>query len=169
MIYRFFGLRCLSVLFAVLLWILPLGQSAGADEINRYIRRDLQASEPVSIAIDETGNTREFSPQSLERGKQLFDESCLFCHLRGANIPFPTVSLSLEDLAGATPPRDNIAGFVAYMREPMTYDGSDYTPWCRQVPESWMSPEQIEDLAAFVIRAAQKDQSWGTKRVEVNL
>lgn len=169
MIYRFFGLRCLSVLFALLLWILPLGQSAGADEINRYIRRDLQASEPVSIAIDETGNTREFSPQSLERGKQLFDESCLFCHLRGANVPFPTVSLSLEDLAGATPPRDNIAGFVAYMREPMTYDGSDYTPWCRQVPESWMSPEQIEDLAAFVIRAAQKDQSWGTKMAEVNL
>jgi len=169
MIYRFFWRRCLSVLFAFLLWILPLGQSAGADEINRYIRRDLQASEPVSIAIDESGKTREFSPQSLERGKQLFDESCLFCHLRGANVPFPPVSLSLKDLAGATPPRDNISGFVAYMREPMTYDGGDYTPWCRQVPESWMSPEQLEDLAAFVIRAAQKDQGWGVKAVEVNL
>jgi photosystem II cytochrome c550 len=169
MIYRFVWQRCLSILFAFLFWILPLGQSAGADGINRYIRFDLQASEPVSIVLDETGNTREFSPQSLERGKQLFDDSCLFCHLRGANVPFPTVSLSLEDLAGATPPRDNIAGFVAYMREPMTYDGSDYTSWCRQVPESWMSPEKIEDLAAFVIRAAQKDKAWGVRAVEVNL
>jgi photosystem II cytochrome c550 len=169
MIYRFSLRHCLSVLFAFLLWILPLGQSAGADEINRYIRRDLQAAEPVSIALDEAGNSREFSPQSLERGKQLFDESCLSCHIRGSNVPFPTVSLSLDDLAGATPPRDNIAGFVAYMREPMTYDGSDYTSWCRQVPESWMSQEEIEDLAAFVIRAAQKDKIWGVKQFEVNL
>lgn len=168
MIYRFFWLRCFSVLFAFLVWILPLGQSASADEINRYIRRDLQASEPVSIAVDEGGKTREFSPQSLERGKQLFDGSCLYCHLRGANVQFPTVSLSLKDLAGATPARDNIAGFVAYMREPMTYDGSDYTPWCRQVTESWMPSEDIEDLAAFVIRAAQKDPTWGVKPAEVN-
>ncbi|MGB3559389.1 MAG: photosystem II cytochrome PsbV2 [Geitlerinemataceae cyanobacterium] len=169
MIYRFFLWRGLCVLFAFLLWILPLGQSADADGISRYVRYNLQASEPVSMVLDEAGNTREFSPQSLERGQQLFDESCLFCHLRGANVPFPSVSLSLEDLAGATPPRDNIAGFVAYMREPMTYDGSDYTPWCRQVPESWMSSEQIEDLAAFVIRAAQKDETWGVRTVEVNL
>jgi photosystem II cytochrome c550 len=169
MLNRFLLRRWLSVLFAFLFWILPISQPADAAEINRYIRRDLQASEPVSIRLDEAGNTREFSPQSLERGKQLFDESCLVCHIRGSNVPFPPVSLSLENLAGATPPRDNIAGFVAYMREPMTYDGSDYTPWCRQVPESWMSAEQIEDLAAFVIRAAQKDQTWGVRTFEVNM
>lgn len=168
MIDRFFGRRCLSVLFALLLWILPLGQSASADQIDRYIRRDLQAIEPVSIAVDEAGKTKEFSPQSLQKGKQLFNDSCLYCHIRGANVQFPTVSLSLKDLAGATPPRDNIAGFVAYMREPMTYDGSDYTPWCRQVPESWMPSEEIEDLAAFVIRAAQKDPTWGVKQAEVD-
>lgn len=169
MLNRPFIRRFLGVAIAFLLWMLPFGQSASADEIDRYIRRDLQASEPVSIAIDPAGNEREFSPQSLERGKQLFDESCLFCHIRGSNVPFPTVSLSLQDLTGATPPRDNIQGFVEYMREPMTYDGSDYTPWCRQVSESWMSQEQIEDLAAFVIRAAQKDPAWGSKQFEVSL
>jgi len=30
----------------------------------------------------------------------------------------------------------------------MTYDGSEETYWCREVPESWMSQEEVE-AAAF--------------------
>jgi len=48
----------------------------------------------------------------------------------------------------------------------MTYDGSEETFWCRQVPESWMSQEQVEKLAAFVLRAAQKAPGWGIDNFE---
>jgi photosystem II cytochrome c550 len=49
------------------------------------------------------------------------------------------------------------------MRHPVTYDGSEDTFWCREVPESWMSATEIENLAAFVIRAAEKSPGWGSQ------
>lgn len=45
----------------------------------------------------------------------------------------------------------------------MTYDGSQESFWCREVPESWMPQEQVENLAAFVLTAAQKAPGWGTE------
>src|SRR5919199_1026357 len=74
------------------------------------------------------------------------------------------ISLALDTLAGATPPRNNINGLVDFLREPMTYDGSEPTFWCRQVSETWMPQQQIEKLAAFVLRAAQKAPGWGTSK-----
>ncbi|MDP8934236.1 MAG: photosystem II cytochrome PsbV2, partial [Cyanobacteriota bacterium] len=102
----------------------------------------------------------------LSAGKVLFEQSCLNCHVGGANLPDPTISLSLADLKGAAPPRNNINSLVAYLREPMTYDGTEETFWCRQVPESWMRQAEIEKLAAFVIRAAQKAPGWGVENFE---
>lgn len=49
----------------------------------------------------------------------------------------------------------------------MTYDGTDFTYWCRQVPETWMSQTEIENLAAFVLRAAQKVPGWGTTKFDL--
>jgi len=43
----------------------------------------------------------------------------------------------------------------------MTYDGSEETFWCRQVPESWMSQSEVENLSAFILRAAEKAPGWG--------
>jgi photosystem II cytochrome c550 len=84
------------------------------------------------------------------------------CHVGGATLPDPRVSLALSKLENANPPRDNINSLVAYLRQPMTYDGSEETYWCRQVPESWMPKEQLESLAAFILTAAQKAPGWGT-------
>ena len=78
----------------------------------------------------------------------------------GATLPDPQVSLSLTKLKGANPPRDNINSLVAYLRQPMLYDGSEETYWCRQVPESWMPQEVVESLAAFVLTAAQNAPGW---------
>jgi photosystem II cytochrome c550 len=130
--------------------------------IDSYVRRYLQAAEPVALDMDGQGQTKLFSPEDLTQGKELFEANCLNCHVGGATLPDPTVSLALDTLAGATPPRDNIDGLVAFLREPMTYDGSDPSFWCREVPESWMPQEQVEKLAAFVLRAAQKAPGWGT-------
>ena len=136
--------------------------SVQAAEIDPDIIRYLEVTEPVPIALDEAGNTRLFSGEELSQGKKLFTESCLSCHIGGATLPFPTVSLSLAALQGATPPRDNISNLVAYFRYPVTYDGSSETYWCREIPESWMSQEEVEQLAAFLLRTAEKVPGWGT-------
>jgi len=129
--------------------------------IDPYVFRYLRVTEPIPLALDEQGQTRLFSAEALSTGKHLFEQNCLTCHVGGATLPDPTVSLSLSDLHGATPPRDTIGGLVAYLRRPMLYDGSEETFWCRQVPESWLSQAQIENLAGFVLKAAQTAPGWG--------
>lgn len=115
----------------------------------------------LAVLVVSLGVLMISSPAMAAVGKELFEAHCLNCHVGGATLPDPTISLSLKTLAGATPPRDNINGIVNFLREPMTYDGSDVTFWCRQVPDTWMPKEQIEKLAAFVLRAAQKAPGWG--------
>ena len=150
----------LAALIAVLgIFLVSSPAQAATDN---YVRRYLDAKEPISLPLDGKGQTKLFSGEDLSFGKELFEAHCLNCHVGGATLPDPTVSLALDTLAGATPPRDNIDGIVNFLRAPMTYDGSDLSFWCRQVSESWMPQEQIEKLAAFVLRAAQKAPGWGT-------
>ncbi|MGB3265100.1 MAG: photosystem II cytochrome PsbV2 [Microcoleus sp.] len=156
-----FLLGCLIILPLVLL--APQPALAAGDA---YVTRYLKVTEPVPLELDAQANTRLFSAEDLSSGKRLFEQSCLNCHVGGTTLPDPTVSLSLTALEGATPPRNNINSLVAYLREPMTYDGSEETFWCRQVPESWMQQDEIENLAAFVLRAAQKAPGWGVENFE---
>jgi photosystem II cytochrome c550 len=135
---------------------------AQAEALDAYVLRYLDAKEPIELAVDQAENTRLFSPTQLSEGKRLFEENCTNCHVGGATLPDPTLSLALTALQGATPPRDTINALVDFMRQPKTYDGSEETFWCRQVPDSWLPQEQIENLAAFVLRAAQKAPGWGT-------
>lgn len=160
-VFLCFLLGMLIILPLVLLAPQPV-LAAGDSYVNRY----LQAREPVALELDAEGHTRLFSAQDLSFGKVLFEKNCMNCHVGGATLPDPMISLSLADLQGATPPRSNINGLVSYLREPMTYDGSEETFWCRQVPESWMSQTEVENLAAFVIRAAQKAPGWGVDNFE---
>lgn len=157
-----------SVLFRYLLGILVTGmlllsaaQPVLAAALDPYVVRYLQAKEPVEVELNGQGETRLFSVEDLSAGKRLFENNCLNCHVGGATLPDPMTSLSLKDLKGATPPRDNVSSLVAFLREPRSYDGSEESYWCRQVPESWMPQEQVENLAAFVLRAAQKAPGWG--------
>lgn len=155
------SIQCLLAALIAVLSIFTVSSPAHA-AVDNYVKRYL-ASEPISLDLDGQGQTKQLSPEDLSVGKELFEANCLNCHVGGATLPDPTVSLALDTLAGATPPRNNINALVAFLREPMTYDGSEPTFWCRQVPESWMPQEQIEKLAAFVLRAAQKAPGWGTQ------
>jgi len=149
-------------IFVLCLSLIPiLHLSAQAATVDDEIVRYLKVTEPVQVAIDEQGQTRLFSGEELTQGKKLFEAHCLSCHIDGATLPYPQVSLSLKALAGAVPPRDNIRSLVAYFRHPVGYDGSDDNFWCREVPESWLSDEQVEKLAAFILRAAEKAPGWG--------
>jgi photosystem II cytochrome c550 len=142
---------------------LTLGHATvSAEPLDAYVLRYLDAKQPVEIPVDETGATRSFSAAQLSEGKRLFGESCTNCHVGGATLPDPATPLSLAALQGARPPRDTINSLVAFLRQPMTYDGSEETFWCRQIPESWMPQEQVEALSAFILRAAQKAPGWGT-------
>ncbi len=156
-----FLLGILIILPLVLLAPQPV--LAAADS---YVTRYLKVSEPVAVELDGEGHTRLFSAEDFSAGKRLFEQNCLNCHVGGATLPDPTISLSLTALKGATPPRNDINSLVAYLREPMTYDGSEETFWCRQVPESWMRQGEIENLAAFVIRAAKIAPGWGVDNFE---
>ncbi|PPS39928.1 photosystem II cytochrome PsbV2 [Chroococcidiopsis sp. TS-821] len=131
--------------------------------VDPYLARYLRLTEPIALEVDEQGTTREFSLEEISQGKVLFENNCLNCHVGGATLPDPQTSLALNKLKGANPPRDNVNNLVAFLRQPMTYDGSEETYWCRQVPESWMSQEEIESLAAFVLTAAQKAKGWGAE------
>jgi photosystem II cytochrome c550 len=151
----------LPILFGTAIVFLLAALPAQAASIDAYVKQYLRATAPVDIPYNPQGETKEFSPQALSRGKKLFEENCLNCHVGGSTLPNPQVSLSLEDLQGATPPRSNIENLVAYMREPMTYDGRYVSNWCRKVPDTWMSRQQVENLAAFILRAAEKAPGWG--------
>lgn len=162
MLRRLLSVSCIAVL-AACLGVFMFSSSAIAAAIDPYIVKYLRVSEPIALEVDKQGETRLFSPEALSRGKQLFEKNCLNCHVGGATLPNPQVSLSLKALAGANPPRDNINSLVAFIRQPMIYDGSEETYFCRQVPESWIPQPLVEDLAAFILSAAQKAPGWGTE------
>lgn len=152
---------CLAILpiFLAICWQCAPAFAA----VDPYVIRFLHLTEPIALDLDGKGEARTFTQEDISNGKQLFENSCLNCHVGGATLPDPQVSLSLAKLQGANPPRDNINNLVAFLRQPMTYDGSQESYWCREVPESWMPKQQVENLAAFVLTAAQKAPGWGTE------
>lgn len=166
MLRRGFLVRCLLALFVTGLWFILPSPAVRAADLDPYVLRYLRVKEPVELSLNGQGALKQFSAEDLSGGKRLFEQNCINCHVGGATLPDPTVSLSLSDLKGATPPRDTIDSLVAYMREPMVYDGSEPTFWCREVPETWLKREEVEKLAAFVLRAAQTAPGWGTERFD---
>ncbi|QLE55321.1 photosystem II cytochrome PsbV2 [Nostoc sp. TCL26-01] len=159
-------MRFLARFFVVIFFVLIYGSislPAHAAKIDPYIIRYLHITEPIALEIDGTGHTRLFSPQELSDGKQLFESNCINCHVGGATLPNPQVSLSLKTLQTANPRRDRLDNLVAFMRQPMTYDGSQETYWCRQISPSSLSQQQVESLAAFVLTAASQAPGWGTE------
>jgi photosystem II cytochrome c550 len=160
-------IRWVSMIFFILGTFLStpaIAQAASAPTNDPYVLRYLKASEPVSLPLDGKGELRAFTSTDLSIGKRLFEENCKNCHVGGATLPNPLVSLSLEDLKGATPPRNTIQGLVAYQREPLTYDGQEFGFGCREVSENWIPTEELEKLAAFVLRAAEVAPGWGIDR-----
>ena len=153
--------RRLFIMLAIV-WVVLLPSYPAEAAIDPFVARILHVTEPIALDFDSKGD-RSFSPAELSQGKKLFQDGCISCHVGGSTLPDPLVSLSLDKLKGANPPRDNISSLVAFLRQPMTYDGSEESYNCRQVPESWMQKEEVEKLAAFILTAAQKAPGWGTE------
>ncbi len=161
MLYRFIT-RFSFVVIAALVLVISLSTPTQAAGVEPYISRYLRVREPIALELDAQGNTREFSPLELSDGKRYFEDSCINCHVGGSTLPNPKESLALDTLKGASPARDNIDALVSYMRQPMTYDGSEDTFWCREITPNILSDQQLENLAAFILTAAKKAPGWGT-------
>ncbi|MBF2028871.1 MAG: photosystem II cytochrome PsbV2 [Oscillatoriales cyanobacterium C42_A2020_001] len=166
MLRRSFWLHSLVCILTVCLTLVVSSAPAYATTIDPYVTRYLRVTEPIPLVLDDQGNTRLFTPVELSKGKALFEKNCLSCHVGGTTLPDPTVPLSLAALRGATPQRDTINGLVAFLRQPMTYDGSEEAILCQRLPDSWLATADVEAIAGFVLRAAQKAPGWGTETFE---
>lgn len=157
---------CLVIMLVCISWTIASPSAFAVDDL--YIKKYLKVTDTIDLPYNQAGETKAFTAADLSQGKALFKEHCILCHPGGTTRPNPPISLSLEALRGATPPRDNISSLVAFSREPMSYDGTDVELICRQVSEQWLSPTQMEQLAAFILRAAQVAPLWGEEARSVD-
>lgn len=128
--------------------------------IAQYLK--VQPDEIAVMAKNDSGTTQNFDYESLVKGKELFGQNCQSCHVGGATLSRPELPLSLTALQGATPPRTTIDALVNYMRYPLGYDGEDDNYGCREIKQTWLSDPEVEAIAGFVLRAAEKAAGWGT-------
>jgi photosystem II cytochrome c550 len=107
--------RCLLLAVATILFAFQtFVTSASAFELDAATR---------TVKLNAQGETATLSLKQTALGKQLFASTCAQCHAGGVTKTDFNVGLSPVDLAGATPPRDNIVAMVDYMKHPTTYDG----------------------------------------------
>ena len=105
----------LAVATVLLTFGLVIG-SANAVELSKDVR---------TVPLNSQGDTTVLSLKEVQEGKRLFNYACAQCHAGGVTKTNQNVALSPEDLAGATPPRNNIEAMVDYMKNPTTYDGEE--------------------------------------------
>ncbi|NJL98047.1 MAG: photosystem II cytochrome PsbV2 [Synechococcaceae cyanobacterium SM2_3_2] len=155
------GLKLLGILLIGIGIALP-----AAARIDSYVNQYLRVSGDIELPGNAAGDPVTITPDQLALGKDLFQSSCINCHVGGATLPDPRISLSMDDLRGATPARDNLAALMAFQRDPSNYDGSDVSFGCREVSKAWMDDHQLQALAAFLLRSAQVAPNWGQAQLE---
>jgi photosystem II cytochrome c550 len=155
-----------TVFFSVItvLVVITMGvDTAEAANVDPYVPRFLKVKESIDLPLNTSGETKSFSGEAITKGLRLFKANCINCHVGGNTLPDPEISLSLAALNAGKPRRDTIEGLVQFFRQPLTYDGSDVSIVCRKVPESWLPRSEAENLAAFILRAAEVAPGWATE------
>lgn len=120
--------------------------------------------------------SKTYTTQELNQGRKLFNQACGQCHIAGTSYTNPDVTLSREDLANATPRRDNVLAIVDYMHYPLTYDGEDslaeYHP---NVELKSIYPkmrnlddEKLQLIAAHTLQQANVIPGWGGTKSEAH-
>ena len=125
--------------------------------------------ETRTVPLSEDGETVTLSNQQIANGQRLFIRECTQCHLQGKTKTNNNVSLGVEDLAGAEPPRDNLLAIVDYLKYPTSYDGEDdYTELHVNVTRPDLYPElknftedDVYDVSGYILVAPKLDSYWG--------
>jgi photosystem II cytochrome c550 len=158
---RFILLAVATVFFA---FQIAIG-SAAAVELDADVR---------TVKANEAGDTAVLSLEQVQKGKRLFNDSCSQCHAGGRTKTDPNVGLSTDALAGATPPRDNIAGLVDYMKNPTTYDGETEIPELHPSLKSAdiypemrnLTDDELEAIAGHILLQPKiLGRAWGGGKV----
>jgi photosystem II cytochrome c550 len=156
MLKRYIWLVVATVFFAFQIFI----DSASALELSDSDR---------TVALNEQGDTVTLTLKQAKEGKRLFGSVCAQCHPDGNTKTNPNVRLGLNDLALATPRRDNIEGLIDYMKNPTTYDGeidiSELHPATSSAdifPEMKnLTDDNLFNLAGHILIQPKVRVSWG--------
>ncbi|MBR8830187.1 MAG: Cytochrome c-550 [Chroococcopsis gigantea SAG 12.99] len=146
---------------AALFFVLQLQVSdVSALELNESTR---------TIVLNDGGEKVTLSSEQVTEGQRIFNASCTKCHLQGKTKTNNNVSLSVGDLAGAEPPRDNLLALVDYLQHPTSYDGEDdlsevhpnvsrpdLYPEIRNLTE-----DDVVSVAGYMLVAPKLDERWG--------
>lgn len=127
----------------------------------------------LPVALNAT-ETITFSDRQLAHGKMLFNGACGRCHVGGQTYPNPDVSLRMEDLEGATPPRNTVLALVDYAKNPLTYDGAEslveYHPNTQLTTDyprmRNLSDDDLKDIAGYILVSAKTIPGWGGTKSE---
>ncbi|AMW29348.1 MULTISPECIES: photosystem II cytochrome c-550 [Arthrospira] len=157
MLKRYIWLAVATVFFTFQMWV----GNANALELTEELR---------TFPINAQGDTAVLSLKEIKKGQQVFNAACAQCHALGVTKTNPDVNLSPEALALATPPRDNIAALVDYIKNPTTYDGfveiselhpslksSDIFPKMRNISE-----DDLYNVAGYILLQPKvRGEQWG--------
>lgn len=122
-----------------------------------------------TVPLNEAGETMTLTAQQFANGQKIFVDTCTQCHLQGKTKTNNNVSLSLGDLAGAEPRRDNLLALVDYLKHPTSYDGEDnYEELHPNVsrPDIYAemrnyNEDDVVDVAGYTLIAPKLDVRWG--------
>ncbi len=122
-----------------------------------------------TIVLNDGGEKITLSSQQVTEGQRIFNASCTKCHLQGKTKTNNNVSLSVDDLAGAEPPRDNLLALVDYLQHPTSYDGEDdLSELHPNVSRPDLYPEirnltedDVFNVAGYMLVAPKLDERWG--------
>lgn len=157
MLKRFFWVAIATVFLSFELFV----NQAYALELDEGIR---------TVQANEAGDMITLSVKETERGKRLFNDTCAQCHAGGRTKTNPNVSLSLDTLNGAEPPRDNVVALIDYMKHPTSYDGEvDLTELHPNTERSDLFPEMrnlteadLRDIGGYMLVKPKIFPEWGS-------
>jgi photosystem II cytochrome c550 len=151
----------LLVVATVIFAFQTLVTSASAVELDAATR---------TVKLNEAGETVTLSIKQTLKGQKLFNTTCAQCHAGGVTKTDFNVGLSPQDLAGATPARDNIINMVDYMKHPTTYDGETPIPELHPSKDSAdiftamknLSDDDMYDIAGHILMQPKiVGEKWG--------
>lgn len=106
-----------------------------------------------------------YTRAELKQGQKLFKANCGRCHVGGqtyGTYGSTDVNLSLEQLSGAVPPRDNVASLVDYMKKPTSYDGTENLAEDGGHPVyTKLGDEQLKLIAGHMLKEGKTNPIWG--------
>ncbi|MBW4698958.1 MAG: cytochrome c-550 [Aphanocapsa lilacina HA4352-LM1] len=127
-------------------------------------------SEPAPAAKPDvvsaaTGELSNFSAANLKQAKKLFQAECGRCHVGGqtyGTYNSTDVNLSYDALTNSTPPRNNVANLVDYMKKPTSYDGrTDLLKTGEHASYTALGDEKLRLIAAHILKEATSNPNWG--------